>query len=120
MGRTLIAEPAADDARSERDRLTRLQSEILEAVATGEALAAVMDNLCRRVESFTPEVICSVLSVDHDGRLWTLAGPSLPAHYNRAIDGLRTGPKVGSCGTAAWRGEPVTVTDIENDALWAD
>lgn len=27
---------------------------------------------------------------------------------------------MGSCGTAAYLGRPVTVTDIENDPLWAD
>ena len=120
MGRSSIIETGDDDARSAHERLTRLQSEVLEAVATGEPLAGVMESLCRRVESFTPEVICSVLSVDHEARLWTLAGPGLPEHYNRAIDGLRSGPKAGSCGTAAWRGEPVTVTDIEHDPLWED
>ena len=26
----------------------------------------------------------------------------------------------GSCGTCAWRGEAVTVEDIETDPLWAD
>ncbi|RUP25037.1 MAG: EAL domain-containing protein, partial [Curvibacter sp.] len=30
------------------------------------------------------------------------------------------GPNAGSCGTAAWRGEPVLVTDIETDPLWTD
>src|SRR3546814_8747366 len=29
-------------------------------------------------------------------------------------------PNAGSCGTAAWRREPVYVIDIETDPLWAD
>ena len=48
------------------------------------------------------------------------AGPSLPAAYNAAIDGIAIGPSVGSCGTAAFRGEPVFVSDIAADLLWAD
>ncbi|HET7867094.1 MAG TPA: EAL domain-containing protein, partial [Burkholderiaceae bacterium] len=30
------------------------------------------------------------------------------------------GPSVGSCGTAVFRGEPVIVSDIQTDPLWAD
>jgi hypothetical protein len=37
-----------------------------------------------------------------------------------AIDGLPIGPAVGSCGTAAWRQEPVIVQDIATDPLWAE
>ena len=52
--------------------------------------------------------------------LQTLAAPSLPAGYCAAINGLNAGPAAGSCGTAAWRNEPVEVTDIATDPLWAD
>jgi diguanylate cyclase (GGDEF)-like protein len=40
--------------------------------------------------------------------------------YSRAIEGLSIGPLTGSCGTAAYRGKPVLVTDINHDPLWAD
>ncbi|TIU20626.1 MAG: EAL domain-containing protein, partial [Mesorhizobium sp.] len=40
--------------------------------------------------------------------------------YTSAIDGVATGPKVGSCGTAAHRREPVIVADIMQDPLWED
>src|SRR5207342_472784 len=49
-----------------------------------------------------------------------LPAPSLPDDYSRALDGLRIGPTAGSCGTAVYRGEPVEVTDIETNPLWAD
>jgi PAS domain S-box-containing protein len=48
------------------------------------------------------------------------AAPSLPIPYNEAIDGLVIGPSVGSCGTAAYRAEPVIVSDIATDPLWSD
>ncbi len=32
---------------------------------------------------------------------------------------MAAGPLAGSCGTCAWRGEAVTVEDIEADPLWA-
>src|SRR5439155_6187900 len=46
--------------------------------------------------------------------------PNLPKAYTEAIDGAFIGPSVGSCGTAAYRGEQVIVSDIATDPLWAD
>jgi len=37
-----------------------------------------------------------------------------------AVDGVNIGPRVGSCGTAAYRKETVIVSDINTDPLWAD
>jgi C4-dicarboxylate-specific signal transduction histidine kinase len=48
------------------------------------------------------------------------AAPSLPIPYTEAIDGAAIGPSAGSCGTAAYRAEPVIVPDIAVDPLWAD
>ena len=74
-------------------------------------------SLCREL---APSVVCSVLAVDSGGRLRPLASPSLPSHYSDALDGIEIGPGVGSCGTAAYLGQPVAVTDIATDPLWAD
>jgi GAF domain-containing protein len=79
-----------------------------------------MDTLCKRVEALAPSVICSVLSVNRQQQLRHIASPSLPQHYSQAIDGVLIGPMAGSCGTAAFRGEPVEVTDIATDPLWQD
>ncbi len=104
----------------ERAAIDALQRSVLKAVATGQPLAAVMDLLCREAEALAPELICSVLRIDREGRLRPLAGPSLPAAYNAAIDGVLIGPQAGSCGTAAWRREPVEVSSIASDPLWAN
>jgi C4-dicarboxylate-specific signal transduction histidine kinase len=58
--------------------------------------------------------------LDPNNRLRHGAAPSLPMPYTDAIDGLAIGPSVGSCGTAAYRAEPVIVSDIATDPLWAD
>jgi GAF domain-containing protein len=105
---------------SAKNRLRDIQHEILEATASGQRLSQVAGLLCRRVEELDPEIICSILSVDQQGRLHPLAGPSLPADYSMALDGVPIGPCAGSCGTAAFLGQPVTVSDIETDPLWAD
>lgn len=105
--------------RKDSALLLRLQTEVLEAIACGEPLVAVADLLCRRAQELAPEAICSILTVS-DGQLHPLAAPSLPLSFSSAIDGVAIGPDKGSCGTAAWRNEPVIVTDIATDPLWAD
>jgi diguanylate cyclase (GGDEF)-like protein len=100
------------------DALRHLLNQVLEAVATGQPLASVMDLLCREAERLAPDVICTVLAVDAAGLVHSLGCPSLPDSYVQAIDGSAIGPAVGSCGTAAHRGEPVEVRDIAGDPLW--
>lgn len=99
--------------------LIKLQNKILEKIAKGEPLAETVDYLCRTVEAMVDDTVCSVLTLDDLGRLRHLSGPSIPDHYAQAIDGLCCGEGVGSCGTAAHRGEPVLVTDIETHPYWA-
>jgi diguanylate cyclase (GGDEF)-like protein len=96
-----------------------LQNRILEMTARGASLATTLDCLCQEVEGAATDVVCSVLSVDPSGALHPLSGPSLPDSYSAALDGLQMGPLSGSCGTAAYLGEPVIVIDIENDPRWA-
>ncbi|MBG0809026.1 EAL domain-containing protein [Methylosinus sp. H3A] len=98
--------------------LRALQHEVLESLARSRPLRDAMNELCRRAERLAPDVICSVLTVDREGRLHPLAGPSLPDHYSSSLDGMRAGPDAGSCGAAAYFGEPIEVTDIENDPRW--
>jgi len=98
----------------------RLQNEILETIARGAPLKTIADLICERAEALAPAALCSILTVDTDGCVHPLAGPSLPPVYSALLDGLKIGPRAGSCGTAAYRGEPVEVIDIENDPLWTD
>lgn len=110
----------AATAEREAEGISLLQREVLESVASDQDLGIVMDLLCRRVEALAPELMCSVLRVDSAGLVHPCAAPSLPPVFSEAIDGMPIGPKAGSCGTAAWRGEPVEVRDIAHDPLWDD
>jgi diguanylate cyclase (GGDEF)-like protein len=103
-----------------KERLRALQREMLVGIASGESLLKVLNLLCHGVESLAPDVICSVLAVDNQGRLRFLAGPGLPEVYGRSANGISVGPDVGSCGTAIFRKQPVEVVDIETDPLWAN
>src|SRR6478736_240613 len=73
-----------------------LQNAILEMIAKGEPLSAVIHALCVRVEAAIPWTVCSVLAV-RDGHMHPLAGPSLPPAYSQTIDNLAIGPLAGSC-----------------------
>ena len=97
------------------------QAQILEMIAKGSPLPAVLDRLVRLVESHLRGVFGSILLLDEDGiHLRCGAAPSLAETYVKAIDGIPVGPNAGSCGTAAYRREPVIVADIARDPLWSD
>ena len=101
------------------DALTRLQNETLQMIAGGKPLKDTLDTLLRGLEAQSRELQVSILLLDADGaHLRHGAAPSLPAEYINAIDGAAIGPQAGSCGTAAFRGSPVFVSDIANDPLW--
>jgi diguanylate cyclase (GGDEF)-like protein len=100
--------------------LQRLQNEILETIARGAPLETIANLICERAEGLASAALCSILTVDTQGCVHPLAGPSLPPVYCALLEGLRIGPRAGSCGTAAYRGEPVEVIDIETDPLWTD
>jgi len=100
--------------------LLQIQTEVLEAIARGEPLTSTLGLLCRRAETLAPGTICTIIAIDAPGVLRSLASPSLPSSFSKSINGIPIGPKVGSCGTAAWRNEPVMVTDIDTDPLWED
>lgn len=121
IGRFVFAgRPLAKVELRRSARLHLMQQEILEEMASGAPLKSVMETLCRRVETMIPSVTCSIMAITAEQQLLHIASPSLPEHYQRAINGIAIGPKVGSCGTAAFRGEAVEVTDIDTDPLWED
>jgi PAS domain S-box-containing protein len=107
--------------RKRTEMLLGGEKRLLEMIARGDSRALILDALCRLVEELASGCLSSILLLDpNTNSLCHGAAPSLPAEYSEAIDGLVIGPSVGSCGTAAYRGEPVIVSDIATDPLWAD
>ena len=97
------------------------EKRLLEMIARGDSRALILDASCRLFEELSSGSLSSILLLDaKTNRLRHGAAPSLPMNYTEAIDGLVIGPSVGSCGTAAYRAEPVIVSDIDADPLWAD
>lgn len=105
--------------RKQAELLLNLELRVVEEISRGAALEPILETIVLGIESFTQDAIASVLLLDAEGRrIHTAAAPHLPEEYNRAIEGAEIGPVAGSCGTAAFRGEPVIVTDIDTDPLW--
>ncbi|MCW2982905.1 MAG: hypothetical protein JWR63_475 [Conexibacter sp.] len=102
--------------------LLRGQKDVFEQIARHAPLAQILERLVLLIEQQSASgALASILLINEDGtHLRHGAAPSLPADYNAAIDGIAIGTAAGSCGTAAHRREPVIVTDIATDPLWAD
>ncbi len=107
--------------RKRAEELEKGQRQVLEMIAADAPLQEILETLIRVVEASSQEMLCSILLLDTNGRqLRCGAAPSLPAAYNKAIDGITIGPCGGSCGTAAYLNQAVYVEDIASDPLWAD
>ncbi len=108
------------DDRKHIEVLQAGEHAILEQVSRGNVpLERVLDAITHFAEAQYPTMRCAICRLDgttlHNG-----AAPSLPVAYNALIDGLQIGPRVGSCGTAAFRKQRVIVADVTTDPLWAD
>jgi PAS domain S-box-containing protein len=95
------------------------EKRLLEMIATGGALEDILNALSLMIEEQRSGTLASVLLLNPDGvHLDFVAGPSLPDEWRQQMAKLPIGPCAGSCGTAAFRGSPVIVSDIKTDPLW--
>ena len=103
-----------------RQALELRQRDVDAELKHGDSLEEVLDRHLLVVENMSDrEILTSVLLLSSDGKHLTHgAAPSLPKEYRDAINGSEIGPEAGSCGTAAYFGKPVYVTDISTDRLW--
>ena len=109
-----------DDRRSQA--LRDAHAKVLELAIGDAPLETTLTALIGIVESTSSTgVLGSILLMEPDGKHLRIgAAPSLPPAYSGAIDGGVIGACAGSCGTAAYLGAAVFVSDIEHDPLWAD
>jgi len=93
----------------------------LKMILIGASLNEVLTCLTRLIEAHSEGMLCSIFLLDEDGlHLHYGAAPNLPKAYRAATDGVRIGPNVGSCGTAAYLRQPVFVSDIASDPKWGE
>ncbi len=118
MTQTPVAS-AAELSHADSLRLLDRQTAVLELLASGAPLPAVLTSVVTALEELIDGARCSILLLDpvtatlHHG-----AAPTLPISYVHAIDGMSIGPDQGSCGASAYLGHPVVAEDIAVDPRW--
>lgn len=94
------------------------RSRILAMIVDQAPLEQVLDALVEGAEQMDPSASCTVLLLDDQSILHVASAPHLPDQYNKAIDGVKAGYGVGSCGTAAFLGQRVIVEDVRVHPYW--
>ena len=96
------------------------QRRVLERIASGAPLSAILLTLVTLVERLAAEMRCAILLRDSSGkRLEFVAAANIPDDFKACkAPFLGIGPDMGNCGRAAFRGEPVYTEDIALDARW--
>ena len=101
--------------------LLEFSNAVLSRISTGRSLSEVLDFIVRGIQAKESGSLCSILLLDDSGQFLTGgSAPDLPPDYSRAIEGAAIGPRVGSCGTAAYEKREIFVSDIASDPLWAE
>jgi PAS domain S-box-containing protein len=109
------------DERKRTEELLADEKRILEMVAGGHPMPAILEALCWLVESTANGCYCSIVLVDQSGmRLEHGAAPSLPETFIASIIGRLVGPESGPCAMAAYLNDHVISTDLTSELRWGD
>jgi PAS domain S-box-containing protein len=109
------------DDRKRTEALLAGEKRLLEMVAGGDPMPAILEALCRLVERTTTGCYCSVVLVDRSGtRLEHGAAPSLPPGFITSIIGRRVDAESGPCAMAAYSNEQTVAPDLRSEVRWAE
>ncbi len=107
--------------RTQLQQEQALHNKTLEMLTNNRDIKDIMETIILHAEQIHPDMICSVLLLDDEGKhLRLCAAPSLPNDYKQAINGTAIGPNIVSCGTAAFSGKTIIVEDIATHPFWQD
>ncbi len=102
-----------------QDLLQQGRTRVLELLYKNRSMEEVCTAIVESIEAVEEGLLCSILRLNAvTGSLHKVAAPSLPDFYNDAIEGMKIGEGVGSCGAAASSGHRVVVADILNHPYW--
>ena len=97
------------------------QAQVLDLIARDAPLMETLDALAKVIEAEAPGARCAILLLDDSSETLTVAAaPSLIDVGLHEADGLVLRPEAGTSGTAAFRREPVSCTDVACDPLWRE
>lgn len=96
------------------------QNHILNMVATGAALPEILAELVQFAENQSEHSLCSIRQLNNeDTALGEHIAAGLPQAYCVRFGETAVGTNDDSCSAAVFRAEPVIVTDIAVNPLWA-
>ncbi|MBB2203366.1 EAL domain-containing protein [Gluconacetobacter tumulisoli] len=98
--------------------LRTLRHDVMAALTGAMGFTEIMEFICRRIEAVAPDATASIILVQDDRTAWMAGRASLPERIAEAVDGIRVGPMVGSCGAAIHDGLEILTTDIDADPRW--
>ncbi|GBQ82190.1 GGDEF family signaling protein [Gluconacetobacter johannae DSM 13595] len=98
--------------------LRALRRDVMAALTGVTGFTEVMEFICQRIEAVAPDVAASIILTHDDGTAWMAGRAALPKALADAVEGLRVGPMIGSCGAAIHGGQEVLTTDIDADPHW--
>ncbi len=106
--------------RVNAETLLEIKREILQSMALGSNFNQTTQLICNLIDKLVPGSITSILLLDQvkEVLMFQSGGTNLPPDLGELLDGLAPSKCAGSCGTAAFRGEPVYVEDTLTDPLW--
>ena len=92
---------------------------LLSDLALGSEISPFLIEVIKTVEQFLPGSKVSILTLNKEqNTLHSGAKNSLPDFYNDAIEGVKIGENVGSCGAAAFLNKPIIVENINTHENW--
>ncbi|MRR07140.1 MAG: PAS domain S-box protein, partial [Deltaproteobacteria bacterium] len=106
-------------ARKRRQAQEEIRLRIFESLAQGNDLAEILKLVVEYVELADPDFIGNIMLADAEGKyLHPVCSSGLPEDYLAAVQKVRIGDGIGSCGTAVWRGETVVAEDLRTHPFW--
>src|SRR2546427_8962002 len=102
----------------QKELLLVAEKRALEMIADGASLSEVLKQLCAAIDEHTLAISLVMLKDRGGDQLLPFPGPHLPPEVTAAFTPWPIGPNMGSCGTAAFTGERVIVSDISKDPRW--
>jgi len=105
--------------RRMKQTLAARTRDVLETMADGAPLDAVLRRICTSIERMLGgSARCGITLLDPERRrLHAMVSGTLPAAYCEAVHGLEIGPSGGACGAAVFFDRRVIVEDIDTDPI---
>lgn len=121
MASPTIEIPALTDDTAQQNKLLNLQNQILENIVKGQAeFQQLLDILCHYAEVLVPDSVASVvLFQEGKQQLNVQSAPSASRQIIDDLSGLEPSLENGSCSHAVYSGQPVYVSNIEDDPSWS-